>query len=608
MSDQLEEIKSKLNIVDFISEYVAIKKTGRNFKGLCPFHNEKTPSFIVSPERQIFHCFGCQAGGDVFGFLMKIENIDFVEALRILAKRTGVTLKSYAPTGEESKKELLYEINHLSAEFYHYLLVSHPIAQKARTYLKERGIKEKTIEIFKIGYAPDLWQSVSKYLVGKKGYQPKDLELAGLTIKSRDYYDRFRGRLIFPLIDHRGNTVGFSGRLLDSNAKGLPAGRQEAKYVNSPETPVYQKSHHLFGINVAKDAIKRENLAILVEGEFDMISSFQAGITNVVAIKGSALTEGHVSLLKRYTENIAFALDSDFAGNTAAVRGIEIADRGGLNMRAVSLLYGKDPDECINKDPALWRKSVNDALPIYDYLLGFSESKNNPAAPEGKRQIASEILPFIAKISNEIIKSHYIKKISTLLSVSEDSIVKELSKIDRGKNKNWQADKEETNPLTRKSREELLEETLISLLLQSDKTKKDYQTVSGFIDHTDFFTPVLKKIYSVIEKFLEDKEWDLHLFFTALPKELISIADRLYLLDYDNSSLKEEEITLEIEKLSIALSECSLRRKLKEIALKIAAAEKNEDNTQLVESNKEYLLFSQKLKELQNTDYKPSKK
>ncbi len=302
--DQIEEIRSKIDLVAFISETVPLKKAGRNFKGLCPFHTEKTPSFIVSPERQIWKCFGCQKGGDAFGFLMEIERIEFGEALRILAKKTGVVLQSYRPSQSESEKDKLYQINHLAAEFFHYLLLNHRAGKKALNYILQRGISKQSLEKFKLGYAPAMWDGLQGFLVGKKGYKAEDLEKAGLIIKRageqesrkvEGYYDRFRDRLMFPLSDHRGNVVGFAGRVLDPEVK-------EAKYVNTPETAVYHKSDLLFPLDVTKEEIKKENCAMVVEGELDAISSYQVGLKNVVAIKGSALSEEQSRLLKRFCE------------------------------------------------------------------------------------------------------------------------------------------------------------------------------------------------------------------------------------------------------------------------------------------------------------------
>lgn len=589
--DQIEEIKNKIDVVSLISEFVPLKKTGRNFKGLCPFHTEKTPSFIVSPERQIWHCFGCNFGGNIFDFLMKIENIEFGEALRFLAKRAGIVLPSYRPPGETQLKEKLYEINHLAGEFYHYLLLKHPLGKAGLAYLKQRDVKDQTISEFKLGYAPNLWQSVSKYLIEKKSYHLNDLETAGLCLRGRDYYDRFRSRLIFPLIDHRGNTVGFSGRLLDPDAK-------EAKYVNSPETPIYSKSHHLYGLNLAKDFIKKENQAILVEGEFDMISSYQAGVKNIVAIKGSALTEGHVQLLKRFTDNLLFALDTDFAGNNAAIKGIEIADHLGFNMRVCELLYGKDPDDCIRKNPELWKKSLKSALPLYDYLLKFAQKLNDPQTPEGKKNIGLFFLPFLSRVNNEIIKSHYIKKLAVLLTVSEEGILHELDKTSREKIKEkfLTPDAIPAKPPAL-GKEEKVEEILISLLLQASDLKVFLEETQRILEPDDFQNPLLKKLYLQILTF--EKEWDPKEFFSGLQPELLPTADKLFLWETESPNSSGDKKTVDLKKTALIIKSHNFKKQIKDLLLEIKKSESENDEPALQELNQKLQLVTEKLKNLE---------
>ncbi|MGB9706493.1 MAG: DNA primase, partial [Microgenomates group bacterium] len=467
MSDQIEEIKRKIDIVQFINSYVPLKKSGRNFKALCPFHSETAPSFIVSPERQIWHCFGaCNEGGDIFKFLMKIENIDFGEALRELAKRAGVKLTSYRPSEGERQKQLLYEINHLAAEFYHYLLLNHPAGKKALNYILGRGIKRESLEKFKLGYAPNMWDGLQRFLVGKKGYKVEDLERAGLVIesqkskvKSQSYYDRFRHRLMFPLKDHRGNICGFAGRVLDPEAK-------EAKYINTPETLIYHKSDLLYGLFENKEEIKKADGVILVEGELDAISSWQAGVKNVVAIKGSALTPRQVQLLSRFTKNIVFALDSDIAGDAAARRGIEIADEAGMAIRVVEIKGGKDPDEVAQKNPDLWQRLVKQAVPVYDYFLDSAFSRFGGKTAEEKRKIGQELIPVLAKISNKIVQAHYIQELARRLGVDEEAIGAEIAKFSVSQVSTLPQPEKE---IISKNRQEVLEEHLLALGFQSEK-------------------------------------------------------------------------------------------------------------------------------------------
>lgn len=328
MSDQVEEIKQKTDIVSLISEYLELKKAGRNYKAICPFHSEKTPSFVVSPELQMYKCFGCGEGGDVYTFLQKYEGMDFPEALRFLADKAQIKLISIRPEAA-GEKEKLFQINSLAARFYNYLLLSHPIGKRALYYLeKQRGLSKDSIKRFLLGFSPEVPGSLVKFLVDKKKFQVKDLEKAGLLLfDSGRAVERFRGRIMFPIFDHRGNVVGFSGRI-------LPSERSEnlAKYINTPETPVFHKSNLLYGLSLTKEDIKGKKEAILVEGQMDVVSSWEKGITNIVAIGGSALTEEQVRLVSRFAERVVFALDTDFAGNSAARRGVVLAQEADLEV------------------------------------------------------------------------------------------------------------------------------------------------------------------------------------------------------------------------------------------------------------------------------------
>lgn len=581
--EETEEIKRRINIVDFINEFVPLKKAGRNFKALCPFHAEKTPSFIVSPERQTWHCFGgCQEGGDILKFLMKWENIDFLEALRILAKKAGVKL-TFRPevTERERLKERIYEINHLTSEFYHYLLLNHPSGKLALKYVLDRGLTQEALKLFKLGYAPNLWEGLIKYLA-KKGYSYELMDKAGLIIPSESggFYDRFRGRLIFTLKDNRGNVVGFSGRILQEGVK-------EAKYINTPETPVYIKGNLLYGLDITREAIKKEGAAVIVEGEFDLLSSYQAGVENVVAIKGSALTEGQVALLRRYTENILLSLDMDLAGDAAARRGIEIADGAGLNIKVVMIPVGKDPDECIRKDPNLWKKSLDEAVPVFDFIIDSASSRFDSKTAEGKRKISEDTLPFLAKIANPVVQSHYLKALSQKLEVSEEGVGLALRQY---------TEREKTPflpspPLSPKvKREQLLEEYLLSLILKTEGTK-EFVEIFKTLSEEDFSSPPLGKIWNILSTvFAKEKKFKIQKFCQEIPKELLPIVDRLYLAPLGEATKKEIEATIkEIKKLY-------LQRKIKELSTKVRE-EENLDKKSLKRLSEELKSISLLLKE-----------
>lgn len=572
----IDLIKQKIDIVSFISEYIPLKKTGANFKGVCPFHTEKTPSFIVSPERQIWHCFGgCQIGGDIFKFLMKIENIEFPEALKILAKKAGVKLTQGIQTSKNQElKERIYAANHLASEFYNFLLTKHPIGKSARDYLTNRKISDNSINLFSIGYAPNSWDSLTKFLT-KKGFSEQELIAAGLASKSSigNLFDRFRGRLMFTLKDHRGNIVAFAGRLLDNNAK-------EAKYINTSETPVYTKGDTLYALETTKEEIKKNGFAVVVEGEIDCIQSYQAGVRNVVAIKGSAFTQSQVNLLKRYTENVYLSLDSDFAGDAAAHRGIEIADTAGLNIKVVTFTEGKDPDELIKKNPTLWHTAVKNAVNFYDYIIDSAVKKYNPTDANDSKKIVSEVAKFIAPIENLVVKNHYLKKLSQILDISTSDLNTQLNKeIKINKfNTSPTALTSPTNTIGEppRSRNLLLEEYILSLLLQSPHPSDYLLLTSTRLKSADFENKNLGKIYELLLDFQE--KFDINSFAKIIPPELIDIFNRLYLqennLDFDNDS----QILSEIQKTVWELKELALREKLKKISHELKI---NPDNSVL---------------------------
>jgi len=597
MADQLEEIKRKIDIVELVNEHVPLKKTGRNFKALCPFHSETIPSFVVSPERQIFKCFGCGEAGDIFGFLMRIEGMEFGEALRTLAKRAGVKLKPFKPSEGEREKRLLYEINHLASEFYHYLLLNHRAGKKALNYILGRGISKESLQLFKLGFAPNLWESLQKFLVGKKRHKVEDLEKAGLVIKSgkgRGYYDRFRGRLMFTLKDHQGNVVGFAGRVLDPK-------QEEAKYINTPETLIYHKSDLLYGLTETRKAIKDADEVILVEGELDLISSYQAGVKNVLAIKGSALTSNQVQLLGRYAKNLIFALDRDVAGDTAARRGIEIADAAEMAIKVVELKGGKDPDEVAQKNPKLWQKLVKKAVPVYDYFFASAFSRFDAKTPEGKRKIGQELTPVLAKISNEIIKGHYIFQLGEKLGVGEEAIAAEVAKIGEEK---WPTaiekpvDKEVGEKL---SRREILEEHLLGLALQAnswDLLRK--RRITSAVK-----TPRFSRILGVLAQYLKRyKTFESERLAKMFPAELMETFDKFYFLNLAGLIEDEEKLAKEFEKTLYQLEKLNFKEQLMEIAKEIKLIEGKKEVTkkekkQLKNFDQEFRDLSRKLAEVE---------
>lgn len=418
--NELEEIKKKIDIVELIGGYVQLKQTGRNFKACCPFHTEKTPSFIVSPERQMWHCFGsCAEGGDIFSFVMKADGLSFPEAVETLAQKAGVKIQKKSFEKNEAKTKL-YSANELAADFYHGLLLS-PAGKKAKDYLVRRGLSEKTIKEFSLGYSPGEKDALQKELSEHK-FSEKDLLEAGLTAKKQgEIRDLFFLRLMFPIRDITGRTVGFSARTLDP--EGLP------KYINTSATKIYDKSSVLYGIDLAKESIRKLDYAIIVEGNMDVIASRQAGVKNVVASSGTALTEYQLRLLLRLTKNLKLAFDIDFAGSEATRRAIEMAWELGFNIKVIEIPKGKDPADAVKEDPKVWKEAVANAKYVVDYLFDASFARYKKTDPIGRKTIAKELLPVVKRISDDIEKDTYIKRLANELSVEPSSIQAALSKV-----------------------------------------------------------------------------------------------------------------------------------------------------------------------------------
>ena len=448
-----DEIKDRLDIIDVISGYVPLKKAGHNYKGLCPFHNEKTPSFVVFPDTQGWHCFGaCGIGGDIFTFVMKRENLDFGEALAMLAAKAGVELqpREAAASGDDAKLERLRAIVADAAGYYHYLLNKASEAVIARDTLARRGLTEATQEAWQLGYSLDSWDALRDRLTGK-GYTLDEIEATGLVIRRDDgsgCYDRFRGRLMIPIRDVQGRTIGFGARILRED----PA-RPAPKYMNSPQTPLFDKGNVLFGLDMARKAIRDADLGVLVEGYMDVMMSHQVGVCNVVAGMGTALGETQMRQLKRYTGNITLALDPDAAGDHATLRGLEAARQSlerewepvisptGLvrqesrlkaQLRIAALPDGMDPDELAYQDVERWRQVIAQARPIVDYYLAIVGREEDLSTGHGKAKAVERMAPLIAEIANAVERGHYIQTLARLVQADERLIAAQVATLGRG--------------------------------------------------------------------------------------------------------------------------------------------------------------------------------
>jgi len=595
VDSQIDLIKKRLDILDIVSEYVPVKKAGRNYKGLCPFHTEKTPSFMVNPDRQIFKCFGCGLGGDVFKFLQEIDNLEFPEALRVLAKRAGVELKEYRPSPQAQLREKVFLAQNLAAKFYQTILLEHPAGKTALEYLKKRGLTQATIKEWGLGYAPNQWEIVTQALASK-GFTPDEIISTGLGVSSergKPPYDRFRGRVMFPIRDITGRVIGFSGRIL---------GEGEPKYMNSPESAIYQKSNVLYGMDLAKNEIKKANLAVLVEGNIDVIASHQAGVKNVVAPLGTALTASQVATLMRFAETAALAFDTDLAGDNATRRGIELAEDAGLNIRVVHLL-GKDPDEMIASSPKSWSEAVTRATPIYDFYLDSAFGKADATSPEGKRKIAKEVLPVLRKITDPILRGHYLKMVTAKLGLEERDLELALSSPAAPEARSAAPAEK---PAPTRVRQYLLEEEVIKLCLELRRRPT-------LLIPDDFTDDKLAKIYKeLIRAFPEpDKagdsltgksKFDTPSFVKKLPAEAVEVFDDLLLKLRPEEDLDEATEEKSLEGAAKDLRRASLHRFLRKLGLMIKQAESSGRDEEVGKLSSKFRELSTKLANLEVQD------
>jgi len=463
LNNDTAEIKSRLNIVDVLGDYIRLEKTGANFRALCPFHNEKSPSFMVSEERQMWHCFGCQKGGDIFAFVMEMEGLEFRETLKILAEKAGVQLQSYDPEATK-KKDRTLEILELATKWYEHQLWNGPGKTKMAQYLSERGLREETSKEFRLGYAPKGWRNLLDFL-NKRGFQNEEILCAGLIIKkdnSSEHYDRFRERIMFPIRDYLGRVVGYSARV-------APGGDEsQAKYVNTPETEVYHKSKILYGIDRAKEGIKQQNFALLVEGNMDVIAAHQAGLKNTIAVSGTALTTDQIGIIKRYAPKIKMFFDMDAAGEAATKKSVKLCLEKDMAVEIVTLPQGKDAADIARENPQQLIAAVSESLGIMDYFLQKLYAKFDRKKVEDKRKIADECLDIIASFENDVAKSHWIKKLAEGLEITEAALTDSLKKISlRSKIGLNAPPKKEAAVSAPKNKFEIMTEELIGLMLVS---------------------------------------------------------------------------------------------------------------------------------------------
>lgn len=578
----IEEIKSRLDIVDVISSYIKLKRTGSNYKAICPFHSEKNPSFFVSPARQIWHCFGCGAGGGIFDFVMRIEGIEFGDALKILAQKAGVELKPKSPEWQKLKTERqrLYEILELATKFFEKQLEG-KVGQKVVEYLKKRGISEESIKKWRIGWAPQSWDSLIKLLVSK-GYKKEEIEKAGLAIKSgtENYYDRFRGRIIFPIFDLNSQVVGFGGRIFGKKEKEA----EVAKYINTPSTLLYDKGKILYGLDKAKLEIRRKDFCILVEGYTDVILAHQAGFENTVATSGTALGSYQLSILKRYTDNLYLAFDMDIAGDFATKRGIDLAQIQGFNIKVMVLPEGKDPADVISSDHKKFESVILEARSILDFYFENAFLKFDKTNLEGKKEILKILLPVIKRIQNLVEQSHWISKLAEELSAKEDDIRMEMEKLKLEEEK-FGLEPEELIKTPTKSKKELLEENLLVLILKSPEHLK---LISP--EMLEFFSTATREILTNLQK-------DLKINLENLSSEIREYF-QIISLKAEIEEIEKEKILPEIEFCLKEIQKITLKDKLSQISEEIRKAEKEKDEEKVKKLTEEFSLLSRKLSKI----------
>jgi len=546
MSSVIEDIKSRLNIVDVVSGYLKLEKAGGNFRACCPFHNERTPSFFISPSRQTYHCFGCNKGGDVISFVEEIEGLDFRGALKLLADRAGITLTN-EKAGERDDREAVFSALELATKFYEAVLPKFPLAM---SYLTSRGLTQETIKDFRVGFAPDEWRALLDFMV-KKGTKEDVLEKAGLIVRSpKGFYDRFRGRVMFPITDTSGRVIAFSGRILNSEAGKTLGASASAKYVNSPETEVFHKSRALFGFSQARDAIRHEDSCVLVEGQMDLILSHQAGVKNTVASSGTALTAEHLEMVKRLTKNIVLAFDADDAGIAAAHRAVELALSQDMSVRIARLPKGMDPADLALKNPLLWKDAVKDAKQVVDLYLELLPDLHKEKS-ELRAKVSEIIIPFVALLKSPIDQGHYVGEIAKLIGIKEEPVWDEVKKRGILANVASQAEKLEYK-LTELSKELRIIRAIEGILRWQEGLKED--AIPNIEKYRERFTKLLGNSPPII------KENSDQLIFEA--------EARLH---------GSERIVEEIENLMDALSEEILREKFTSKMAELKRAEARKD-------------------------------
>jgi DNA primase len=553
MHSPVDKIKERLSIVDVVSSYLTVEKAGKNYKAKCPFHNEKTPSFFISPERGSYYCFGCAAKGDIFSFVEHFEGTNFLGALKILAERAGIELTSYRDKTND-KTELFYQIMEEATLFFESNFVTN---KEVRSYLINRGLSDNSIQSFRIGYALESWNAVFYHLT-KKGFKKEDIEIVGLIKKKEArYYDRFRARIMFPISDSSGRVIAFSGRIFKTNNE---SGIEEAKYLNSPDTPLFNKSNILFGLNKAKSSIRARDYSIVVEGQMDLILSHQVGLTNTVAVSGTAFTDSTVDneskinnlgLVRRLSNNIIFAYDGDPAGIRAASRSAMIALSLDMQVKVAVLPKGKDPADIIFENNNQWKEIIKSSVNIISFHLDRICKETNDIRIRGKK-VREIIFPFMIMINSAIEKSAYINEIHEKTGISESAIMEDFKNFEKMKNNegNLIKDKNKENKEIN-SRKDNLEKKMFGIIFWKGENEEQKKKIEELADvfKGDIEEDNYKKMLILYEPFSDTLAFEAEMWYGDKGNTLLSDLEEIIL------NLKEEIFKEQASSLLIKINE-----------------------------------------------------
>lgn len=596
----IEQIKERIDIVEFIEGYIKLEKSGINYRALCPFHSEKTPSFFVSPTRQIWHCFGCNRGSSIFDFVMEIEGIEFNDALKLLAQRVGLDVIK-EDFQLKTERQRLLEICEIACRFFEKQLKKGTVGNQIQEYLLKRGLDENSIKKWRLGYGPNNWKALSDFLIGQ-GYKKEEINKAGLGIKKEEnnqysFYDRFRQRIIFPIFNLNSQVIGFAGRLLPGNKE-----QDKAKYINTPTTSLYDKSRILYGLNFAKSEIRKKDFVILTEGYFDTILAHQVGSENVIAISGTGLTENQLRILKRYTNNLYISFDMDQAGDNATQRGIDLAFKKDFTIKIVNLPKDTDPAEIIRKKPDQWLELSNKAQEILEFYFQNTFSKFNPETASTKKEIVQILIPRIKNLSNKILQAHWVQVLAKKIKVNEEIIWEELNKISDNKEillirrplkKIGSEEKKEEL----RSRQKLLEEKILySVLKEPQSLKFITQESLCFLSLSfqEIFISLKKEGSEKIEEILEK--------LGNQNEEIKKILNKIQFL----VEIKNQEVSpfYEVQKCFQELEKIFLKERLKSLSEEIQKAEENNNEIKMKNLIEDFTKLSLKFANLKNKNEK----